>query len=138
MTTSLSIGQVNTIQSNPKPAPQVSTVSQPSISADKSNMLMQYMQNRAVVNSTLISAPAKVSSASNKNVKYTNNLRQMFQNNEAKIFAFIPRTFTADDKNGDDIVQLGIGEEQGNFNKAITRLDEIKSYGFNTLHILPN
>lgn len=69
---------------------------------------------------------------------YKNNLNSMFRNNEAKILAIIPRTFTATDSvNDDGLVQTALGEEPGSFVKAVKRLDEIKSMGINVLHILP-
>ncbi len=66
---------------------------------------------------------------------YKNHLRTLFQNNEAVIYAMIPRTFNAKDTNGDDIIDGG--EESGTFLNAIERLDELVGYGVNTIHMLP-
>ena len=66
---------------------------------------------------------------------YKNDLRTLFTTNGAKILAIIPRTFNAKDTNGNEYIEGG--EQHGTFLNAIDRLDEIKSEGFNTLHILP-
>ncbi|MCD7739924.1 MAG: hypothetical protein LUH11_01050 [Candidatus Gastranaerophilales bacterium] len=65
------------------------------------------------------------------------SLREMFQNNEAVIYAINLRTFNADDKNGNGIIELSAGESRGSFINAIDRLDELKELGINTLHLLP-
>ena len=70
-----------------------------------------------------------------KEIPYKNNLRSLFQNNEAVIYAMIPRTFNAKDTNGDDIIDGD--EEPGTFLNAIERLDELVGYGINTIHMLP-
>lgn len=62
-------------------------------------------------------------------------LRTMFLNNNAVICGINIRNFNAQDKNGNGIID---GDEvRGNFINAIDRLDEIKSLGINTLHLLP-
>lgn len=66
---------------------------------------------------------------------YKNDLRELFHNNNAKIYAMVPRTFNAKDKNGNGLIDNG--EESGTFLNAIERLDELKSLGINTLHLLP-
>ncbi len=63
--------------------------------------------------------------------------REMFQNNEAVIYSINLRSFNADDKNGNGIIDFSKGETSGSFINAIDRLDEIKSLGINMLHILP-
>ena len=65
------------------------------------------------------------------------NLREMFQNNQAVIYAVNLRTFNADDKNGNGIIEFELGETSGTFLNAAERLDEIKELGVNTLHLLP-
>ena len=66
---------------------------------------------------------------------YKNNLRSMFQNNQAVIYAMIPRTFNAKDTDGNGLIE---GEEEpGYFTNMVDRLDELKTYGVNTLHWLP-
>lgn len=65
------------------------------------------------------------------------SLREMFQNNRAVIYSLNMRTFNADDKNGNGIIEFSQGEVSGSFINAIERLNEIKSLGINTLHVLP-
>ncbi len=65
------------------------------------------------------------------------SLREMFQNNEAVIYSVNLRTFNANDKNGNGIIDFNLGETSGSFINAIERLDEIKALGVNTLHLLP-
>ncbi len=71
------------------------------------------------------------------NIEWKNDLRSLFKENKSVIFALIPRTFTAEDKDGDELIDLSKGEMSGTWTKAIGRLDELKHYGINTLHILP-
>ena len=66
---------------------------------------------------------------------YKNNLRSMFQNNQAVIYAMVPRTFNAKDTDGNGLIEGN--EEPGYFTNMVERLDELKSYGVNTLHWLP-
>ena len=68
-------------------------------------------------------------------LNYKNNLRSMFQNNQAVIFALVPRTFTAKDTDNNGLIQGN--ERPGYFTTMVERLDELKSYGINTLHLLP-
>lgn len=65
------------------------------------------------------------------------DLRTMFQNNEAVIYSLNLRTFNADDKNGNGIIEFSHGETSGSFINAVERLDELKELGINTLHVLP-
>ena len=65
------------------------------------------------------------------------NLREMFQNNKSIIYSLNLRTFNANDKNGNGIIDFSEGENTGSFINAIDRLDELKSLGINTLHLLP-
>ena len=67
----------------------------------------------------------------------TQSLREMFQNNNAVIYSLNIRTFNADDKDGNGIIQFSRGETSGSFINAIDRLDELKSLGINTVHLLP-
>ena len=64
-------------------------------------------------------------------------LREMFQNNQSVIYSLNLRTFNANDKNGNGIIDFSEGENAGSFINAIDRLDEIKALGVNTLHLLP-
>ena len=64
-------------------------------------------------------------------------LREMFQNNQSIIYSLNLRTFNANDKNGNGIIDFSEGENAGSFINAIDRLDELKSLGINTIHLLP-
>ena len=64
-----------------------------------------------------------------------NNLRETFLSNKAIIMAINIRTFNAKDSNSNGLIDEG--EEKGTFLNAIDRLDELKSLGINTLHVLP-
>lgn len=68
---------------------------------------------------------------------YKNNLRTKFQNNEAIIMEINIRSFNSQDIDGDGFIREDLGEKRGTFLNAIDRLDELKSLGINTLHILP-
>ena len=68
-------------------------------------------------------------------ISYKNNLRSMFQNNQAVIYAMVPRTFNAKDLDGNGLIEGN--EEPGYFTNMVERLDELKTYGVNTLHWLP-
>lgn len=65
------------------------------------------------------------------------DLRSMFQNNQAIIYAVNIRSFNADDKNGNGIIEFSLGENSGSFINAIDRLDELKELNINTIHLLP-
>lgn len=65
------------------------------------------------------------------------DLRTMFQNNEAVIYAINMRTFNAADYDGDGIIDFLKGEHSGSFINAIERLDELKDIGVNAIHLLP-
>ncbi len=65
------------------------------------------------------------------------DLRDLFQNNRSVIYALNIRTFNANDKNGNEIIDFYEGETPGSFINAIDRLDELKSLGINTIHLLP-
>lgn len=66
-----------------------------------------------------------------------NDLTTLFLNNEAVIYGINMRSFNADDKNGNGIIDFELGETSGNFLNAIERLDELKEYGINTIHLMP-
>ncbi len=103
--------------------------------ADNSNLINDYLQSSAVANAPMIKKVDKFSN--NNSVEYKNNLRTMIQNNESVMIAIAPRTFTAQDLDGDEIVSMSKGEKPGTFLSAISRLDELKEDGFNTIHLLP-
>lgn len=93
-----------------------------------------YLESEAVSNSIAVK---KVENKDKTSGLYKNNLKTMIQNNESVMIAIAPRTFTAVDLNGDEIVSISKGEKPGTFLSAIERLDELKEDGFNTIHILP-
>ena len=98
-------------------------------------LINAYLKSAAVANAPVVK---KVDlNASKSDFEYKNNLKTMIQNNESVMFAIVPRTFTAKDIDGDEKISLSKGEKQGTFLSAIERLDELKDYGINTLHILP-
>ena len=68
-------------------------------------------------------------------VKWTNNLRDMFRENKAIIYAMIPRTFNAKDTDGNGLIEGN--EQRGTFINAVEKLDYLKNLGINTLHVLP-
>ncbi len=107
--------------------------------AKNSNLLSKYLNNQAVINTPLVTSSNKTSPVEDKkHVKkmlYTNDLKTLFKNCDAKILAIIPRIFNAKDLNGNDYIDGN--EEHGTFKNAIERLDEVKNDGYNCLHILP-
>ena len=72
----------------------------------------------------------------NKKFVWKNDLKQLFQQDKAVIYALVIRTFNAKDKDGDGLIDSK-GEKRGTFINAVDRLDELKSMGINTLHLLP-
>lgn len=66
-----------------------------------------------------------------------NTLRTDFLNNTSIIYAINIRTFNADDKNGNGIIEFEEGETSGNFLNAIERLDDLQKKGVTALHLLP-
>ena len=71
------------------------------------------------------------------NATWENHLRTNFLNNSTIIYTVNIRTFNADDKNGNDIIEIEEGEISGNFVNAAERLEELKNKGITALHILP-
>lgn len=68
---------------------------------------------------------------------WVNDLRTRFLNNSAIIMEVNPRTFNAQDHDGNGLIEPKEGEESGNFLNAISRLDVISTYGVNTLLLMP-
>lgn len=111
----------------------VPVVSQPSQNPDVKNsstLISAYLNNLAMMNTPAVKKAEPVNA-----VEYHNDLRKLFRNNEAKILAIIPRTFNAQDTNGNEFIDGN--EKVGTFKNAIERLDEIKAQGYNTFHVLP-
>lgn len=116
-------------------AAQQPLVSKPSEEKNAdSNVSAKYLENLARLNAPAVK---KIDLAAANKAPYKNNLRTMIQNNQAVMLAIVPRTFTAQDLNGDDKVTLSTGEKCGTLLSAISRLDELKVDGINTIHILP-
>ena len=99
-----------------------------------SQVTSMYLDNLAMINTPAVK---KVQKNNSGDYEYKNNLRSMIQNNESVMIAIIPRIFTAEDINGDDKISFKDGEKNGTFLSAISRLDELKADGINTIHILP-
>ena len=111
------------------------TLSQPTFSG---NLISQYLDNVAKVNSVSVNKPSevnKVEAADAAKKPYKNDLKTLFLTNSATILAMIPRTFNAKDTNGNE--HIDGAEQNGTFLNAIERLDEVKALGINTLHVLP-
>lgn len=138
-TTNLLSLKLNTIQRPANEDKSVNVSPQEPLSSDNDNKLTQYLDNQAALNASLINKPDQTAKIDNKKpvkkMLYTNDLRTLFRNCDAKILAIIPRIFNAKDENGNEYIDGN--EEHGTFKNAIERLDEVKADGFNTLHILP-
>lgn len=68
---------------------------------------------------------------------WINDAKAQFQANSMVILAVNIRTFNAKDLNKNGIIEEKLGEERGNFQNAIDRLDELAMQGVNTIHLLP-
>ena len=125
----LNIQPIAPQQAAPIPAATVQPVYvQPQPAKSGTNILEKYLQNQAVNAAAAVKAPEQTQ------VK-PNDLRTRFKNNDAVIMGIIIRNFGAKDKKGNQLLKEG--DERGNFNNAVERLDELKKLGINTLHVLP-
>ena len=113
----------------PTANPAYMPVSTPIADTYNKNSLLVLLNNK--INST--ATVQNVASAPLEG--YKNNLRSMFQNNQVVIYAMVPRTFNAKDTDGNGLIEGN--EEPGYFTNMVERLDELKTYGVNTLHWLP-
>lgn len=68
---------------------------------------------------------------------WKNDLRSLFQNNSANIYVINIRSFSAEDKNHDGLISIEKGDVPGTFTGAAKRLDSLKAYGINTIHLMP-
>lgn len=68
---------------------------------------------------------------------WINDLRNLFTSNKAIIFAINMRTFNADDKNKNGIIEEELGEKRGSFINAVDRLNELNIMGVNTILLMP-
>ena len=101
---------------------------------DNNFAMVSYLEYSAKINTPAV---RKIEKHRSVEKPYQNNLKTMIQNNESVMMAIIPRTFTAEDLNGDEKISITKGEKVGTFLSGIERLDEMKDLGINTLHILP-
>lgn len=125
------LNSLNPVQSN-YPAVADKPVNS-NLKYSSSNLLSQFLKNEAMINSAAIN---KMNVVKTEEVKpYKNDLKTLFNTNSAKILAIVPRIFNAKDLNGNEFIEGN--EQHGTFLNAIDRLDEVKSEGFNTLHVLP-
>jgi glycosidase len=68
---------------------------------------------------------------------YAQDFRNQFTQNKSVIYVINIRSFNSKDTNKNGTIELEKGEESGTFTNATERLDEIKSLGINTIHVLP-
>lgn len=68
---------------------------------------------------------------------WINDLRTLFQTNNAIIYAINIRTFNAKDLNKNGIIEEELGEERGSFINAIQGLNDLAASGVNTVQLLP-
>lgn len=127
VSTNLIAQRVNTL--NPASVKSQAVNSPQITSFSNSNLIAQYLNNAAMINSVAVTKSTETV------LPYKNDLKTLFLTNSAKILAIVPRTFNAQDTNGNEYID-GL-EKNGTFLNAIERLDEVKNHGFNTLHILP-
>lgn len=73
--------------------------------------------------------------AKNINGVWHNDLKNLFLKNNAIIYTINLRTFSAKDKNGNELIDPD--EESGNFINAVFELDNLVKMGINTIHVLP-
>jgi glycosidase len=133
----LTLNKLNSQYALPAKNQQVAVTSfaQPSFNG---NLISQFLDNVAKVNSVAVNKPsevAKVSESEEVQKTYKNDLKTLMLTNSANIMAIVPRIFNSKDLNGNEYID---GSEQcGTFLNAIDRLDEMKDLGINTLHVLP-
>ena len=75
-----------------------------------SNMLAQYVRHSQMVKNVDMTKPLE-------RFEWQNDLRTMIQDNKAVIWAIVPRTFNAKDKDRNDLIEAG--EQKGTFLNAI-------------------
>lgn len=129
-------------QVNNENKPQSSGVAQSAQTSKVVDLFDEIVKNLGTVSkaSTIEKSEKTIAVTVNKTddkFVWKNDLRRLMNQNKANIYALIIRTFNAQDKDGDELVDKGKGERVGNFINAIDRLDELKSYGINTIHMLP-
>ncbi|MDD3150182.1 MAG: hypothetical protein PHV68_05045 [Candidatus Gastranaerophilales bacterium] len=103
-------------------------------SNNSTSLISGFFKTQAMMNSNKTTSVVD-KTAPQQRFSWNNDLKTLFQNNKAVIYAMIPRTFNAKDTNGNQLIESN--EQKGTFLNAVERLDELKSYGINTLHLLP-
>lgn len=66
-----------------------------------SSLLNAYLNNMAMINAPVVKVQKPETTTP---ANYHNDLRSLFRNNEAKIPMIVPRTFNAQDKNGNEYI----------------------------------
>ena len=102
-TTNLLALKLNSIKQT-TPQNNQPAVTNPEVKTNNSGLISAYLNNLAMIN-----VPSVKKAENAAVVNYHNNLKTLFNNNEAKILAIIPRTFNAKDLNGNEYID---GNEQ--------------------------
>ncbi|OGI03685.1 MAG: hypothetical protein A2104_04300 [Candidatus Melainabacteria bacterium GWF2_32_7] len=126
-----------TINQRPAQQPEIRQVEQLSANNKSQINTNKFINNRVYSGYPVYPVANTQLSKLNNNLKtnWKNDLRELFHENKAVVYALVMRTFNAKDKNKNGLIDNG--EQSGTFLNAIERLDELKSLGINTLHILP-
>lgn len=94
---------------------------------------MKFLKNAVLIISIFFIFSSKVFA----DTVWINDIKTLFLSNQCIIYAINIRTFNADDKNRNGIIEENLGEERGTFLNAIDRLDELSAMGVNTVNLLP-
>lgn len=97
------------------------------------------VQNQAVLPGRFSPLTLPVQAVLAKQVQtpvWQNRLKSLFHNRQAITYLMHIRTFAAEDKNNDGVIDPAMGEN-GTFLKAKDRLKELKALGVNNIHLLP-
>jgi glycosidase len=102
---------------------------------------MTHSSNHAIQSSQIAASASLVETslplkAVSTELKEPNELKRLFHNNQAILYALNIRTFGAPEENGDRRINPDPGEN-GTFLSAIPKLDELVDLGINTIHLLP-
>lgn len=109
--------------SAPNSTPPATYLQPPSFYPNKNNIA-----STGVFQPTPIKQPSRI--------QWVNDLKQMFHQKKAIIYALNIRTFGAGDRNGDGRISARLGEN-GTFLSSIKHLDQLANLGVNTIHMLP-
>ena len=94
VSTNLIAQRVNTL--NPASVKSQAVNSPQITSFSDSNLIAQYLNNAAMINSVAVTKSTETV------LPYKNDLKTLFLTNSAKILAIVPRTFNAQDTNGNE------------------------------------